>query len=143
LIGVFWALFLTGASITIYVLLGVVMLIGIVVNNAVLILDQVATFRKQGRGEAEAMIGAVAAQFRPVIMITLAAIVGMFPLATASGLGSELTVGIGVASVGGIFLSALLALIVIPVMYLLAPRKESEPIQAAELAEGVAGAYKR
>jgi HAE1 family hydrophobic/amphiphilic exporter-1 len=143
LIGVFWALFLTGASITIYVLLGVVMLIGIVVNNAVLILDQVATFRKQGRGEAEAMIGAVAAQFRPVIMITLAAIVGMFPLATASGLGSELTVGIGVASVGGIFLSALLALVVIPVMYLLAPRKESEPIQAAELAEGAAGAYKR
>jgi HAE1 family hydrophobic/amphiphilic exporter-1 len=70
------------------------------------------------------MIEASTAEFRPIVMITLAAILGMVPIATGTGLGSEMRASLGVAAIGGIALSALLTLLVIPIVYDLFTRKD-------------------
>ncbi len=119
LIGMFLALWLVHESINIFVLLGAVMLVGIVVNNAVLVLDHMQNLVNQGQSPREALLHALQLEFRAVIMITLAAVLGMLPLALANGLGSELTVGIGVSSVGGILVSAVLTFVVMPAAILL------------------------
>ena len=117
LIGFIWALYFTGKSIDVFVLLGGVMLIGIVVNNAILIMDQMKQHLAEGMPRREAMVQAAVNELRPIIMITMAAVLGMIPLATGSGLGSELRAGIGIASVGGIFISGLLTLSILPALY--------------------------
>lgn len=117
LVGVMWALALTGESISMFVLLGFVMLIGIVVNNAILIMDLVSERLKAGDSRRQAMLYAAAERFRPVLMITLAAILGMLPLALGRGLGSEVRTSIGIASIGGIAVSAALTLIVLPLLF--------------------------
>ena len=120
LVGVLWALALTGTSMSIFVLLGTVMLIGLVVNNAILVIDRFLTIRRTepGLDQEEGMYKALEESFRPVLMFTAAAVLGMLPLAVASGLGSELTNGIGIASAGGVLMSGLLALFVVPLIYL-------------------------
>ncbi|NIA14699.1 MAG: MMPL family transporter [Nitrospiraceae bacterium] len=127
LIGVLWALYLTGNSISMFVMLGSVMLIGIVVNNAILIMDQVNRYVAKGMTKHEAMARAAGEKLRPILMITMAAVLGMMPLAVGRGLGSEMRNGIGVASVGGIAVSALLTLIVLPVLYELFTRETPKP----------------
>ncbi len=126
LIGVVWALLLTGENVNVFVLLGIVMLIGIVVNNAVLLMDAYQKRRTLGESMRDGMLGAIADSFRPIVMITLAADLGMWPLAIGTGLGSELRTGIGIASAGGILVSALLTLLVIPLVYLLVAPKARE-----------------
>lgn len=125
LIGMLWALFLTDHAMSIFVLLGGVMLVGIVVNNAILIMERVRKHLDEGMSEREAMLSAAADELRPIVMITLAAILGMLPLAMGNGLGSELRVGIGIASIGGIAVSAFLTLLVIPVLFELFAKRTS------------------
>lgn len=117
LVGVLWALALAGEVINMFVLLGFVMLIGIVVNNAILIMDLVNERMKAGDTRRQAMLYAASERFRPVLMITLAAILGMLPLAVGRGLGSEVRSSIGIASIGGIAVSAALTLIVLPLLF--------------------------
>jgi len=123
LIGVMWALALTGESLSIFVLMGMVMMIGIVVNNAILMVNQFNVHVRQGIPRHKAMITASCEQFRPIVMITLAAVLGMLPLATSRGIGAELRTGVGIASVGGILISGILTLIVIPILYDLLTRR--------------------
>ncbi|MBU1056462.1 MAG: efflux RND transporter permease subunit [Proteobacteria bacterium] len=117
LIGFIWALYIAGKPIDIFILLGAVMLIGIVVNNAILIMGKMNQYIAQGLPRHEAMVQSAVDELRPIIMITSAAILGMLPLAVGRGLGSEFRYGIGIASVGGIFVSGLLTLVVLPVLY--------------------------
>jgi hydrophobic/amphiphilic exporter-1 (mainly G- bacteria), HAE1 family len=117
MIGMIWALYFSGESFSMFVILAAVMLIGIVVNNAILIMDRLNQNVRNGMGRHEAMVDAAAERFRPIVMITLAAVLGMLPLAVSQGLGSEHRNGIGIASVGGIAVSALLTLVVLPVIY--------------------------
>lgn len=124
LIGVLLGLFVAGESLSIYVTLGCVMLMGIVVNNAILIMSRMNQYVVQGVPKYEAMDKAAANQLRPIIMITLAAILGMLPFALGRGLGSETWNGIGVASVGGIAVSALLTVFIVPVLYNLFIRRK-------------------
>ena len=126
LIGVMWALALTGLSIDIFVLMGAVMMIGIVVNNAILIMDQLNVHIKEGVPIHKAMISAACEEFRPVAMITLAAVLGMLPLAIDKGIGAEMRNGVGIASVGGILISGILTIIVMPILYDLFTRKNSK-----------------
>ncbi|MBN2180599.1 MAG: efflux RND transporter permease subunit [Sedimentisphaerales bacterium] len=123
LIGVIWALALTGFSFSVFVLMGIVMMIGIVVNNAILIMDQFNVHVSEGVPRHKAMITAASERFRPIVMITLAAVLGMLPLAVSRGLGAEMRNGVGIASVGGILVSGVLTLIVMPVLYDLFTRK--------------------
>ncbi len=117
LIGVIYALLLGGYSLSIFVMLGIVMMTGIVVNNAILIMDQFNVYVTEGMPRHKAMVNAAGERFRPIAMITLAAILGMLPLALGRGIGAELRNDIGVASVGGILVSGLLTLFVMPILY--------------------------
>ncbi len=123
LVGMMWALALAGESLGIFEIMGAVMMIGIVVNNAILIVDRFNTLVGEGRPRHEAMIQAAGDRFRPVVMITLAAVLGMMPLAFGTGIGAELRNGVGIASVGGILVSGLLTLFVVPVLYDLFTRR--------------------
>jgi len=127
LIGVFWALALAGHALSLFVLMGVVMLIGIVVNNAILIMDQFNVHVREGVPRHEAMVSAACERFRPIVMITLAAVLGMLPLAFGRGIGAELRNDVGIASVGGIFVSGVLTLIVMPILYDLFTRSKAKP----------------
>ena len=123
LVGMIWGLYLSGEALSFFALLGGVMLIGIVVNNAILILSEEQNLMARGESAHNAMIHAARDQLRPIIMITLAAALGMLPLGLGRGLGSEARVGIGWGSIGGIMVSGLLTLIVIPIMYDLLTRR--------------------
>lgn len=117
LIGMLWALYLTGNSLSMFALMGGVMLIGIVVNNAILIMDQLNVHVAEGMPRHKAMVTAACDRFRPIVMITLAAVLGMLPMAIGAGIGAEMRNAVGVASVGGIAVSGVLTLIVLPILY--------------------------
>jgi len=126
LIGVMWALALTGQTLSMFVLLGIVMMIGIVVNNAILIMDQFNVHVAEGIPRHKAMITASCERFRPIAMITLAAVLGMLPLAIGRGIGAEMRNSVGIASVGGILISGVLTLIVMPILYDLFTRRSKK-----------------
>ena len=125
LIGVLWALRLTNSGISIFVLLGCVMLIGVVVNAAVLIIDRLGQLMEQGLSRRESMYQAMVDTFRAVLMVILASGIGMLPMALGRGIGSELRAGIGIASTGGVVVSGLLSIIIIPLLYVLFTKKEA------------------
>lgn len=129
IIGVVWALFAGGYSISIFVLMGIVMLIGIVVNNAILILDKFNILIAEGVSSHQAMIDASAERLRPVLMITIAAVLGMLPMAFGQGLGAEMRNDIGLASALGILVSGILTLLTMPVVYTLFTRDKRSSSQ--------------
>lgn len=114
---------LTGRNMAIFVLMGIVMMIGIVVNNAILIVDQMNAHLREGVPRHKAMISAATERLRAITMITLAAVLGMLPLALGRGIGAELRNDIGIATVGDIFVSGVLTLVVVPILYDLATRR--------------------
>lgn len=116
LIGILWSLRLFGFNISIMVLLGCLMLIGIVVNPAILIVDQCGRNLAAHMSRREAMLAATAQQFRPVLMVFVASALGMLPIALSTGLGSENRTGIGWASTMGILAAGLLTLLLIPIL---------------------------
>lgn len=124
LIGTIWALAIAGESFSIFVIMGIVMMIGIVVNNAILIMDQFNVHVEEGIPRHKAMILAACEKFRPIVMITLAAVLGMLPLALGQGIGAEMRNGVGIASAGGILVSGVLTLLVMPILYDLLTRKD-------------------
>lgn len=117
LIGIVCGMALAGKSLTILVLLGILMLIGVVVNGAILIVDRCGQLIKEGKGRREAMCLAVQDQFRPVLMVVLASGLGMLPIALSNGIGSENRVGMGIASVWGIIVAGVLTVVALPLIY--------------------------
>ena len=123
LAGVLGALHLAGLNISIFVLLGVVMLIGVVVNPAVLIVDAQTRLERAGKSPADAICRAVAQTFRAVVMVIIASGLGMLPIALSTGIGAINRVGIGAASVGGILVAGALTLLVLPFLPLALSRR--------------------
>ncbi|MBN2321525.1 MAG: efflux RND transporter permease subunit [Acidobacteria bacterium] len=117
LIGTFLGLFWTGNSLGIFEIMSIVMMIGIVVNNAILIVDQFNVHVREGVPRHKAMIEAACERFRPVVMITIAAVLGMLPLAFGRGIGAEMRNGAGITMLGGILSSGVLTLLVLPILY--------------------------
>jgi HAE1 family hydrophobic/amphiphilic exporter-1 len=93
------------------------MVMGIVVNNAILIVDQFNVHVREGVPRHRAMIEATCERFRPVAMITIAAVLGMLPLAFGRGIGAEMRNGAGIAMLGGILSSGILTLVALPILY--------------------------
>ena len=119
-LGLYFALYVTRQPMSILGLLGGVMLIGVVVNNAILMMDEVNVLRRdQGMHKREAMLKAATHKFRPILMTSIAAVMGMLPMATGSGLGSEIRASIGIGSVGGMVVSSVLSLYFIPLLYIM------------------------
>lgn len=116
--GALFALWLTGNTISVVALIGMVMLVGIVVNNAIVLVDFVNVLRREeGFPLVEAVIEAGRVRLRPIFMSTLTTILGLLPLALIPGEGSELRVPLAIPVIGGLILSTLLTLVVIPVLY--------------------------
>ncbi|HEV7427769.1 MAG TPA: efflux RND transporter permease subunit [Thermoanaerobaculia bacterium] len=115
--GALAALFVTGQSLNIMSLLGLIFLGGVVVNHTVVLLDRVEHLRGEGVAEDEAIRRAAADRYRPVIMTTLTAIVGMLPLAALGGPGVELRRGIAVVVIGGLATATAGTLVLIPLLH--------------------------
>ncbi len=122
-LGAIAALALSGTSLNIYAMLGVVMLVGLVAKNAIILVDFANERLSQGDGVDEALLRAVRLRTRPILMTAVSTIIGMIPVAAASGSSAELRNGIGWVIIGGMLLSTLLTLIVVPVVFRLIHRK--------------------
>jgi HAE1 family hydrophobic/amphiphilic exporter-1 len=121
LIGASFGLFFAGETINIMSLMAMIMLVGIVVNNAILLLDYTRQLRERGMPVREALLEACPTRLRPIIMANLAIAVGMFPQAM-SGAGAEYRTPMAVVQIGGVLMSAVFTLLVIPAAYTIMDR---------------------
>ncbi len=117
LVGVAVALLLTGDTLNIMSMIGLIMLMGLVTKNAILLVDFANQSRREGLARDEALIKAGSTRLRPIVMTTLAMIFGMLPLAFAIGAGAEMRAPMARAVIGGLITSTLLTLVVVPVVY--------------------------
>ena len=116
-IGAFPALFLTGRPIGVSALIGFLMLIGIVVTNAIVLLDLVERLRGEGQSTKDALIEGGRTRVRPILMTAIATILALIPLAAGFNQGSIIAAELGTVVIGGLFSSTFLTLLVIPVVY--------------------------
>jgi len=123
LVGVVAGLLATGTNITVIVLIGTVMLVGIVVNNAIVLIDTVNRLRREGVGKRDAVIKAGHLRLRPILMTTLTTILGLLPMALSWGEGAELRSPLAITVASGLALSTLLTLVVIPAAYMAVPSR--------------------
>jgi HAE1 family hydrophobic/amphiphilic exporter-1 len=119
IIGALMALFLTGMTINLMSLIGIVLLMGLVTKNAILLVDYTKTLREAGASRQEAVLTAAPIRLRPILMTTLAMIFGMLPIALGLGSEAEMRQPMAVAAIGGLITSTLLTLAVVPVVYTL------------------------
>ncbi len=117
LIGVVIALLVTGDTVNLMSLIGVILLMGLVVKNAILLIDFAKWGREQGLSRRDALIEAGRIRLRPILMTTFALIAGMIPVALGAGEGADFRAPLGRAVIGGVISSALLTLIAIPTFY--------------------------
>ena len=129
LVGAVLALFVTGTTINIVAMIGVIMLAGIVVNNAIVLVDLINQLRAQGAERFDAIVEAGTARLRPILMTSLTTALGLLPMAAGFGEGSEVRAPMAITVIGGLVVSTLLTLVVIPVVYSLMDRKRW-PVQA-------------
>ena len=119
LVGALLLLLATGKNLGMPAMIGVVMLMGLVTKNAILLVDYTNTLRREGLPLREALLKAGPVRLRPIVMTTVAMILGMVPSAIGTGDGSEFRAPIAIATIGGLITSTLLTLVVVPVAYLL------------------------
>ena len=115
--GVGFALWATGKPVSMPVMIGLILLVGTVVNNAIILLDFIQEQRARGVERREAILGSVRTRFRPVMMTSMSTVIGMIPLAAEWALGAERFSPLAVAVIGGMSAATLLTLIVIPTLY--------------------------
>jgi len=126
MIGVILSLFLTGFAINIFSMMAIIMLVGIVVNNAILILDYINMKRREGATSHDAILEAGVMKLKPVIMSTLSIIIGMMPMALGIGsAGKEFRQSMGIVSIGGLIISSILTLVIIPAFYYITTKQHN------------------
>jgi HAE1 family hydrophobic/amphiphilic exporter-1 len=131
IVGVVLALWITGTSISVLALIGAVMLAGIVVNNAIVLVDAINRRRRHGEALDEAIVGAGRERLRPILMTTATTVLALLPMALGLGAGDELRRPLAITVIGGLTVATLLTLVVIPCLYRAmtagAPEKAPEP----------------
>lgn len=120
LIGVIAVLALTGSSLSVIVFIGVIMLCGIVVNNAIVLVDTINRLRRSGRARDEAIVEAGRLRLRPILITTLTTVLALLPMALGLGEGSEIRAPMALTVVAGLLSATVLTLVVIPTVYSLA-----------------------
>jgi len=117
IVGALLALALTNNSLNLFTILGLIMLIGLVAKNAIMLVDFTNQRKEEGASTYQALIDANHARLRPILMTTIAMVIGMLPIAIASGAGAEWKNGLAWVIIGGLLSSLFLTLVVVPVMY--------------------------
>lgn len=133
LIGALLALALTMETLNIFSIIGVIMLLGLVSKNAILIVDFTNHLKEQGHSVEDALVEAGEERLRPILMTTLAMILGMLPIAMATGAGSEVKNGMAWVIIGGLTSSMILTLFVVPAMYLIIDKLKARIQKKKEL----------
>lgn len=127
------ALLICGQDVSVVSMMGFVMLMGVVVNNAIVLVDCINRFRLEGMDMESAVIEAGAVRMRPVLMTAITTILGLLPLAIGLGTGAEMMQPVAIVCIGGLLYATLTTLIVIPIMYRLFAKKHMEKIAEEEL----------
>ncbi|TYB31782.1 MAG: efflux RND transporter permease subunit [Candidatus Mcinerneyibacterium aminivorans] len=123
--GVFFILAITGVDLSIIVFIGMILLVGMVVNNAIVLIDYINLLRKRDYKLVDAILTACKQRLRPVLMTALTTMFGMLPLALSSGEGAESWIPLGISVIGGLFFSTFVTLILIPTIYMIIERKNA------------------
>ncbi|MEO0574394.1 MAG: efflux RND transporter permease subunit [Pseudomonadota bacterium] len=129
LVGAVLALFVTGTTINVVAFIGVIMLAGIVVNNAIVLIDTINQLRRDGAEKLDAIRAACQSRLRPILMTTLTTALGLLPMALGIGEGAEVRTPMAITVIGGLLTSTLLTLLVIPVVYSLFDRTKQSAAQ--------------
>jgi HAE1 family hydrophobic/amphiphilic exporter-1 len=138
LVGAILALYVTGTTVNVVAFIGVIMLAGIVVNNAIVLVDLINQLQAQGTEKMAAIVEAGKARLRPILMTTLTTALGLLPMAIGFGEGAEVRTPMAITVIGGLLVSTLLTLVVIPVVYSLMDRKKW-PVAAGNAIPSPAG----
>lgn len=117
LIGVIFILFITGVTVSVVVIIGVIMMAGIVVNNAIVLVDYINRLKAKGLAAKEAILEAGRVRLRPILMTTSTTVLGLLPMALGFGEGAEIRAPMAITVIGGLIISTLLTLILIPTVY--------------------------
>jgi len=131
-VGVSVALWLTGTSLSVIVFIGLIMLAGIVVNNAIVLLDLINQLRERGMDRLSAIREGARLRLRPIMMTTLTTVLGLAPMALGIGQGAEMRTPMAITVIGGLLTSTLLTLLVVPVMYSLLDRRRDVTVAAED-----------
>jgi len=117
MVGAIGALWLDGSPVSVVVFIGLILLVGIVVKNAIVLIDKVNQLREEGVSKREAIMGAAESRLRPIIMTTCTTLFGFAPLAFLGGEGAEVKAPMAITVIGGLLVSTILTLVVIPIVY--------------------------
>jgi len=128
--GAVLGLWLTDTRLSVIVFIGLIMLAGIVVNNAIVLIDRINQLRAEGKAMAEAIVESGQSRLRPVLMTTLTTVLGLLPMALGTGEGSEIRAPMAITVIAGLSIATLLTLVFIPVLYSL--QRDKIPAIAAE-----------
>ncbi|MCK4237078.1 MAG: efflux RND transporter permease subunit, partial [Candidatus Krumholzibacteria bacterium] len=129
LVGAVILLYITGKPVSVLVFIGIIMLAGIVVNNAIVLVDYINNLRRSGIRKYEAIRRAARVRFRPILMTTATTVLGLVPMALGLGEGGEIRSPMAITVIGGLVFSTLLTLVVIPVVYSLFEREEKVEVE--------------
>ena len=124
LIGAVFALFISGHEISVLVFLGAILLAGIVVNNAIVLVDFINQMRERGVEKRQAIIESGRSRLRPILITTMTTVLGLMPMAFGIGEGAEVRAPLAITVIGGLAMSTLLTLVLIPVVYSIMDRKQ-------------------
>jgi multidrug efflux pump subunit AcrB len=124
-IGVILGFVFTGTTLSINTFLGIIMLMGIVVNNAIVLISYIIMLRARGLSMYEAVTTAGSSRLRPILMTTVTTIAGLLPLALSRGEGSEVWQPLGITMMGGLTVSTLVTLLFVPTLYAVFHRKSA------------------
>ncbi|MFC2152559.1 efflux RND transporter permease subunit [Bacteroidota bacterium] len=124
IVGIILAFFVTGVTLSVTTFIGVIMLMGIVVNNGIVLVDYTNLLRKRGYKIKEAILESGRSRMRPVLMTSFTTILGMLPMALSKGMGREMYSPLGVTIIGGLLVSTIITLILVPTIYSIFHRKE-------------------
>ena len=118
-IGVVWALFLTANTLSVISFIGIIMMVGVVVSNAIILVDYINRRREEGVELKEAIVRAGRIRLRPILMTTLTTICGLIPMALGLGEGAEANASLAISVIGGLAVSTFLTLIFVPTLYMI------------------------